>query len=273
MEGLKVRPPAVAGMFYPADREELEALINFVCGEPYTGEKIKAKAVLVPHAGYIYSGKTACEVYKRIEIPEHVVILGPNHTGMGAPVSVYDGDAWETPFGVVEIDREIRDRLLQFYGFEPDEEAHKFEHSLEVQLPFLQKFAERPFKITPIVLSLLRYEDALYVARQMAKVLRDYADNVLIVISSDMSHYIPAEKAAELDRLAIECMEKLDTACLYERVFRYNISMCGVIPAVVGIEVAKALGATKGILVDYTNSGQVTGDYKSVVAYAGMIFV
>jgi len=99
MEGLKVRPPAVAGMFYPADREELEALINFVCGEPYTGEKIKAKAVLVPHAGYIYSGKTACEVYKRIEIPEHVVILGPNHTGMGAPVSVYDGDAWETPFG------------------------------------------------------------------------------------------------------------------------------------------------------------------------------
>ena len=273
MATLKIRPPAVAGMFYPANKTELEDLIDFVCGEPYTGEKIKAKAVLVPHAGYIYSGKTACEVYKRIEIPEHVVILGPNHTGMGAPVSVYDGDAWETPFGIVEIDKEIRDKLLQFYGFEPDEEAHKFEHSLEVQVPFLQKFADRPFKITPIVLSLLRYEDALYVARQMAKVLKEYADNILIVISSDMSHYIPAEKAAELDRLAIECMEKLDTACLYERVFRYNISMCGIIPAVVGIEVAKELGATKGILVDYTNSGQTTGDYNSVVAYAGMIFV
>jgi len=273
MEALKVRPPAVAGMFYPADSRELERLMDYLCGGPYKGEKIKAKAVLVPHAGYIYSGKTACEVYKRIEIPEHVVILGPNHTGMGAPVSVYDGDAWETPFGIVEIDREIRDRLLQFYGFEPDEEAHKFEHSLEVQVPFLQKFAERPFKITPIVLSLLRYEDALYVAKQMAKVLKDYADNVLIVISSDMSHYIPADKAAELDRLAIECMERLDTLCLYKKVFTHNISMCGVIPAVVGIEVAKELGASKGILVDYTNSGEVTGDYNSVVAYAGMIFV
>lgn len=270
---LKVRKPAVAGMFYPADKEELLSLIRFVCGEPYTGERIKAKAVMVPHAGYIYSGKTACEVYKRIEIPEHVVILGPNHTGMGAPVSVYDGDAWETPLGVVEIDKEIRDRLLQFYGFTPDEDAHKFEHSLEVQVPFLQVFAEREFKITPIVLSLLRYDDALYVARQMAKVLKDYADNVLVVISSDMSHYIPADKAKELDMLAIDCLKKLDSACLYERVFKYNISMCGVIPAVVGVEVAKALGAKEGILVDYTNSGMVTGDYNSVVAYAGMIFV
>jgi len=268
-----VREPAVAGTFYPADKEELVALIKYLCGEPYSGEKVKAKAILVPHAGYIYSGKTACEVYKRVEIPKHVVILGPNHTGMGAPVSVYSGDAWETPLGVVEIDKEIRDRLIQFYGFTPDEEAHRFEHSLEVQLPFLQFFAQSEFRITPIVLSLLRYEDALYVARQTVKVLKDYSDDLLVVISSDMSHYIPAERAKELDSLAIECMERLDTACLYERVFRYQISMCGVIPAVVGIEIAKELGATKGVLVDYTNSGQVTGDYSSVVAYAGMIFV
>jgi len=270
---VKVREPAVAGMFYPSQKEELLALISYVCGEPYTGEKLKAKAILVPHAGYIYSGKTACEVYKRIEIPEHVVILGPNHTGMGAPVSVYDGDAWKTPLGIVEIDREIRDRLLNFYGFTPDAEAHKFEHSLEVQVPFLQVFAKKSFKITPIVLSLLRYEDALYVAKQMVKVLKDYTKEVLVVISSDMSHYIPADRAKELDSLAIECMERMDTACLYERVFKYNISMCGVIPAVVGIEVAKELGATKGILIDYTNSGEVTGDYNSVVAYAGMVFV
>jgi len=269
----KVRKPAVAGMFYPAEKEELLNLIKFVCGQPYTGEKIRAKAVLSPHAGYIYSGKTACEVYKRVIIPKHVVILGPNHTGMGAPVSVYDGDAWETPLGIVEIDKEIRDRLISFYGFTPEEEAHKFEHSLEVQLPFLQVFAEGEFKITPIVLSLLRYEDALYVAKQMLKVLKDYADNVLIVISSDMSHYIPAKKAAELDKLAIECMEKMDTACLYANVFKHNISMCGIVPAVVGIDIAKGLGATKGILVDYTNSGQVTRDYNSVVAYAGLIFV
>jgi len=269
----KVRQPAVAGTFYPADREELLALIKFVCGEPYRGEKIKAKTVLVPHAGYIYSGKTACEVYKRIEIPPRVVLLGPNHTGLGAPVSVYSGDYWVTPLGEVEIDKEIRDRLLQFYGFSPDEEAHKFEHSLEVQLPFLQFFAQREFKIVPIVLSLLRYEDALYVAKRLAAAIEPYKDETLIVISSDMSHYIPAEKAKELDVLAIECMEKLDTACLYERVFRYQISMCGVIPAVVGIEAAKLLGAKTGILVDYTNSGQTTGDYSSVVAYAGMIFV
>ncbi|HID79923.1 MAG TPA: AmmeMemoRadiSam system protein B [Aquifex aeolicus] len=269
----KVRQPAVAGTFYPAERDELLALINFVCGEPYVGEKIKAKAVLVPHAGYIYSGKTACEVYKRIEIPPRVVLLGPNHTGLGAPVSVYSGDSWVTPLGEVEIDREIRDKLTKFYGFSLDEDAHKFEHSLEVQLPFLQVFAEREFKITPIVLSLLRYEDALYVANQLSKVLFPYRDETLIVISSDMSHYIPAEKAKELDSLAIECMQKMDTACLYERVFRYQISMCGIIPAVVGIEVAKNLGAKEGKLIDYTNSGQTTGDYSNVVAYAGMIFV
>ncbi|HIP86116.1 MAG TPA: AmmeMemoRadiSam system protein B, partial [Aquifex sp.] len=173
----------------------------------------------------------------------------------------------------VEIDREIRDNLTKFYGFSLDEDAHKFEHSLEVQLPFLQVFAEREFKITPIVLSLLRYEDALYVANQLSKVLFPYRDETLIVISSDMSHYIPAEKAKELDSLAIECMQKMDTACLYERVFRYQISMCGIIPAVVGIEVAKNLGAKEGKLIDYTNSGQTTGDYSNVVAYAGMIFV
>ncbi len=268
----KIREAAVAGTFYPAEREELLKLLSFLCGK-IPSEKVKAKAVLVPHAGYIYSGKTACEVYKRIEIPQHVVILGPNHTGLGAPVSVYSGDAWKTPLGIVEIDKEIRDRLIQIYGFTPDEAAHRFEHSLEVQLPFLQTFAEKPFKITPIVLSLLRYEDAIYVAKQMAKILKDYEDDVLIVISSDMSHYIPASKAEELDALAIECMKKLDSACLYERVFKYNISMCGVIPAVVGMEVAKELGAKEGILVDYTNSGEVTGDYNSVVAYAGMLFV
>ncbi|RTZ59537.1 MAG: AmmeMemoRadiSam system protein B [Gammaproteobacteria bacterium] len=269
----KVRQPAVAGTFYPAEKEELLALINFVCGKPFVGDKIKAKAILVPHAGYIYSGKTACEVYKRIEIPPRVVLLGPNHTGLGAPVSVYSGDFWLTPLGEVEIDREIRESLTEFYGFSLDEDAHKFEHSLEVQLPFLQVFAQKEFKITPIVLSLLRYEDALYVAKQLSKVLSPYRDETLIVISSDMSHYIPAERAKELDSLAIECMEKLDTACLYERVFRYQISMCGIIPAVVGIEVAKTMGAKVGKLIDYTNSGQTTGDYSSVVAYAGMIFV
>ena len=125
----------------------------------------------------------------------------------------------------------------------------------------------------PIVLSLLHYNDAVYIGSQLGKILEPIKEEVLIVISSDMSHYIPAEKAKQLDFMAIECLEKLDTECLYHRVFTYEISMCGVIPAVVGLTALKILGAKKGILIDYTNSGQITGDYSSVVAYAGLIFV
>jgi len=265
-----VRKPAVAGTFYPADPQELKKLLDLLCGEE-PPQKIRAKAILVPHAGYIYSGKTACEVYKRVEIPERVVLLGPNHTGMGEPISVYAGDAWETPFGVVEIDAELREEVLRFPYARADELAHLYEHSLEVQLPFLQRYAKREFKILPIVLAFMEYELAKSFGRFLGEVLKD--KDALIVISTDMSHYIPAQEAKKKDEILISAMERLDTEELYYKALQYNITMCGVIPAVVGIEAAKVLGATRGIVVDYSHSGQVTGDYSQVVAYLGMIFV
>ena len=267
---MQVRQPAVAGTFYPGEKEQLKQLMDLLCG-PEPQEKIRAKAILVPHAGYIYSGKTACEVYKRVEIPSKIVLLGPNHTGYGEPISVYNGDAWKTPFGVVEIDKELRQKVLAYPYAKPDEYAHLYEHSLEVQLPFLQRYAKRNFKILPIVLAFLEYEIAKDFGRFLGEVLK--GEDALIVISSDMSHYIPAEEARKKDEILISAMERLNTEELYFKAIQYNITMCGFIPAVVGIEAAKVLGATKGIVVDYSNSGDTTGDYSQVVAYLGMIFV
>ncbi|WP_457600724.1 AmmeMemoRadiSam system protein B [Hydrogenivirga sp.] len=264
------RKPAVAGTFYPAEVDKLNKLTDLLCGEE-PGEKIDARAVLVPHAGLIYSGKTACEVYKRVRIPERVVLLGPNHTGYGTDISVYPGEAWETPYGEVPIDEELKEKLLQYPKAQPDESAHLYEHSLEVQLPFLFRYAERPFKILPVVLGFLDYDTARDFGRFLGSLLSGL--DALIVISSDMSHYIPAEEARRKDEILISAMERLQTDELYLKRIQYNITMCGFIPAVVGIEAAKVLGARQGVLIDYTNSGEVTGDYERVVAYAGMVFV
>jgi len=267
---MRVREPAVAGTFYPKEREELKKLMDLLCG-PELEEKVRPKAVLVPHAGYIYSGKTACEVYKRIEIPQKVVLLGPNHTGLGEPISVYSGDAWESPYGIVEIDKELREKILKYPYASPDEYAHLYEHSLEVQLPFLQRYAKGEFKILPIVIAFTEYDVARNFGRFLGEVLK--GEDALIVISSDMSHYISAEEARKKDGILISAMERLNTEELYFKAVQYNITMCGVVPAVVGIEAAKVLGATRGIVVDYSNSGDTTGDYSQVVAYLGMIFI
>ncbi len=267
---MRIREPAVAGTFYPKQEEKLRQLINLLCGKE-AEEKVKPKAILVPHAGYIYSGRTACEVYKRIEVPYKVVLLGPNHTGYGKPISVYDGDVWKTPLGNVEIDGELRDKVLSYPYAEPDERAHVYEHSLEVQLPFLQRYAKREFKILPIVLAFLEYEIARDFGRFLGKVLRN--EDALIVISSDMSHYIPAEEAKKKDEILISAMERMNTEELYFKAIQYNVTMCGLVPAVVGIEAARILGAKRGVVIDYSNSGDTTGDYSEVVAYLGMIFV
>ena len=260
----------MAGTFYPEQAQSLSRLLDLLCGEE-EAQKIDAKAVLVPHAGLIYSGRTACAVYKRVRIPERVILLGPNHTGYGSDISVYPGGVWETPLGEVEIDSELLERVLEYPHARADESAHLYEHSLEVQLPFLLKYAERPFKILPIILGYLDYERARDFGRFLGEVLRDR--NALIVISSDMSHYISADEARKKDEILISAMERLQTDELYLKRVQYNITMCGFIPAVVGIEAGKVLGVRQGILIDYSHSGEVTGDYDRVVAYAGMVFV
>ncbi len=263
------RKPAVAGTFYPASRDELARLLDLLCGSE-EGEKIEAKAVLVPHAGLVYSGKTACAVYKKVLIPERVLLLGPNHTGYGPDISVYPGMAWETPFGEVPLDEELKEAVLSYPKARADETAHLYEHSLEVQLPFLIRYAEKPFRILPIVLGHLDYETTQDFGRFLAEALSDVP--AFIVISSDMSHYIPAREAEKKDMILISAMERLATDELYYKRLQYNITMCGFIPASVGIAAAKALGARRGILIDYSHSGEVTGDYNEVVAYVGMIF-
>lgn len=264
------RKLAVAGIFYPSERESLRDLLSSLCGEE-PQEKLRAKAVLVPHAGLIYSGKTACAVYRSVLIPERIVLLGPNHTGLGAEISVYPGEAWESPYGDVLVDEELREKVVQYPYASPDEDAHLYEHSLEVQLPFLFRYAEHPFQILPITLGFLSYERARDFGRFLGGLLEGL--DALIVISSDMSHYVPAEEAKRKDRILLSAMEKLQTEELYFKRISYNVSMCGFVAAVVGIEASKVLGARKGILVDYTNSGEVSGDWDRVVAYAGMLFL
>ncbi len=266
-----VRYPAVAGQFYPGTPQELEMFLSSFCRRDIP--KLKAKAVIVPHAGYIYSGKVAGETYSRVEIPENAVIMGPNHTGLGRPASVFPDGVWITPLGEVPVNEEFAGELCKHYPYEPDTTAHIYEHSLEVQVPFLQFCSgyREDLKIVPVVFQHLSYSDCLEAGRALSEVVSTSGEDTLIVISTDFSHYVSQETAKELDSIAIEAILELNPEELYKRVHYYNISMCGVIPATVGLIAAKELGATGAELVMYRTSGDVTGDYDQVVGYAGII--
>ncbi len=264
-----VRYPAVAGQFYPGTVEELRLFLDSFCRRELP--KVKAKAVIVPHAGYIYSGKVAGEAYSRVEIPADCVVMGPNHTGLGKPASVFPEGVWLTPLGEVPVNREIAYELVERYPFEADTTAHIYEHSLEVQVPFLQHCSgyREDLSIVPVVFQHLSYSDCVSAGEALAEVLEER--DALIVISTDFSHYVSQQMAEKLDSLAIDAILNLDPEELYRRVHSYNISMCGVIPATVGITAAKLLGAKSSELVMYRTSGDVTGDYSQVVGYAGII--
>jgi len=266
-----VRYPAVAGQFYPGTPSELRTYLESFCRKDLP--KVKAKAVIVPHAGYIYSGRVAGETYSRVVIPATNVVMGPNHTGLGRPVSVYPGGVWITPLGEVPVNQEVVEELVKRPPFEADPTAHIYEHSLEVQVPFLQHCSgyREDLSIVPIVFQHIPYSECVRAGEGLAEVLSSLEEESLIVISTDFSHYVTQEEAEKLDSLAIEAILKLDPEELYRRVHAYNISMCGVIPATVGLIAAKLLGATGAELVMYRTSGDVTGDYSQVVGYAGII--
>lgn len=265
-----VRYPAVAGQFYPGTREELQTFLESLCTESLP--KIKAKAVVVPHAGYVYSGKVAGETYGRVEIPTNNVVMGPNHTGLGKPAAVFPEGVWVTPLGDVEINETFTEELVNFYPFEADSAAHLYEHSLEVQVPFLQFCSQNGnVKIVPIVFQHLSLDDCFKAGESLAKVISQLDEDTLIVISTDFSHYVPQDVAKRLDSMAIESIINLNPEELYLKVLRYNITMCGFIPATVGLVAAKELGAKGAELVEYRTSGDVTGDYGQVVGYGGII--
>ncbi len=267
------REPAVAGRFYPASpavlRRDVAAwLAGDADGKEAVAAPLPAIGVLVPHAGYPYSGRVAGATYARVAVPDRAVVLCPNHTGLGERISAWPGGGWRTPLGRVPVDRELTGDLVEGGFAAADVEAHLDEHALEVQLPFLQARCPE-VAIAALCLGPLPWprceELGLAVARAAGR------RKALVVASSDMSHYVPADVAREKDRLALERVLALDPRGLHEVVSRERITMCGVVPATVMLVAALAMGARRAELVGYATSGDVTGDDSSVVGYAGVV--
>jgi len=264
-----IRQPVVAGQFYPDSPSQLKEMIQGMVDEK--AEKEEVIGLLSPHAGYIYSGPVAGATISRIKFKDTFIIIGPNHTGMGRPLSIMTEGVWKTPLGEVEIDSELAKQILATSSYlEEDSGAHQYEHSIEVQLPFLQYF-KKDFKLVPIILSFSTGATYKEIGRELAKAIKALNKEVIIIASSDMTHYEPQESAQWKDNQAIEAILDLDEDELLRRVDELRISMCGYAPAVSLISAAKELGAKRAELVRYQTSGDTTGDYASVVGYAGII--
>ena len=267
-----VRTPAVAGRFYPDDPTRLLREIDGYISTPQT--PISALGCVAPHAGYMYSGHVAGAVYARLEIPEHCIILCPNHTGRGVPLSIMTATAWQTPLGEVAPSTELASALLKrFPRLEEDSAAHRGEHGIEVQLPFLQ--VQQPnLHIVPIAVGTSDFRVLRELGEAIAGVVgeREEADQkILIIASSDMNHYESDAITRVKDQKAIDRVLALDALGLWEVVMREDISMCGFGPTVAMLTAAKILGATKATLVRYATSGDVSGDRDRVVGYAGIV--
>ena len=264
-----IREAIVAGKFYPASPDKLKEMTMDMMDKKAARQD--AIGLVSPHAGYIYSGAVAGAAISRIKLKDTFIIMGPNHTGMGRPFSIMTDGAWRTPLGDVNIDTELARRILASSKYlEEDIEAHRFEHSIEVQLPFLQYFG-RQFRLVPIVLSCADITVYSEIGRAIAVAVRDLDRKAVIIASSDMTHYEPHDSARKKDDMAIEAILELDEVKLLKRVKDFNISMCGYAPVVSLVTAARELGADKAELVKYQTSGDASGDYSSVVGYAGII--
>jgi len=263
-----IRPPAVAGQFYPEDQDQLRAQVDRLLDR--TAAKQPARGILCPHAGYVYSGATAGKVFSRVEIPARIVLLGVNHRGIGSPFAIDRRGRWRTPLGAVDIDEPLADKLLAAApDLNDDPGAHAPEHSLEVELPFLQRL-RADVKIVPIILGSHRLTILRAIGEAIGKVLQEERAPVLLLSSSDMNHYEDQETAERKDTMAIQAILALDPQRLMDVCEDHNITMCGIAPTCVMLYAAKALGATRAELIDHTTSGEATGDFSSVVGYAGM---
>ena len=262
------RQPLVANQFYPEDPFFLlNALKELV---PQVKHKEKVIAAVSPHAGYIYSGATAGKTLGRIIIPEDVIILGPNHHGRGESIALMASGTWQMPLGDVPINSKLAELVLNNSNLINDDEiAHRFEHSLEVQVPFLQ-YLQKNLTITPLVISRISFDQCQELGLALARAINQYAKPVLILASTDMTHYESRETAGRQDQLAIDRILALDAQGLYETVLGQGITMCGVIPTTITLIAAQALGATRAELVQYTDSGEASGDTSQVVGYAGL---
>jgi MEMO1 family protein len=268
-----IRQPAVAGRFYPRDPIDLRADVeSYLSQVPLSDEApLPAIGCIAPHAGYMYSGHVAGAVFSRIEIPVRCIVLCPNHTGIGCALAIMSQGAWETPLGEIPIDAELAGELkLHFPALEEDSSAHRAEHAVEVELPFLQ-IRQPHSAFVPIALGTSNFNLLEQLGHVMAEVVKTQKNPVLIVASSDMNHYESDVITRAKDHRAIERMLTLDARGLYDVVREQNITMCGLGPAVTMITAARQLGAKSAELVKYATSGDVSGDRDLVVGYAGLV--
>ncbi len=264
-----IRKPVVSGQFYPQSPSELKEMIGGMIDDK--AEKEEIIGLVLPHAGYIFSGPVAGATISRIKFKDTFIILGPSHTGMGKPFSIMTEGAWQTPLGDIQIDSELARQILAGSShLEDDLLAHQYEHSIEVQLPFLQYF-KSDINLVPIVLSHTAGATYKEIGRELAGAIKNSGKGVIILASSDMTHYEPQEAAQRKDNQAIAAILNLDEDELLRRVSELKISMCGYAPVVSLISAAKELGAKEAELISYRTSGDTSGDYSSVVGYAGII--
>lgn len=270
MKNPEVRIPAVAGQFYESSAEGLKKQIGALVDTKK--QRRDVIGCVLPHAGYVYSGKVAGETVSCINIKDRVILVGPNHTGFGTEFSIMAKGTWRTPLGDVKIDPTLAGAILKNFKFaKEDKLAHLYEHSLEVELPFLQYFGS-DFEIVPIAIMSQDLSKLKELGRAIAKAIEESVkkDCVMIVASSDMTHYESEEQAKKKDNEAIKAILELDEDKLMERVNKFDISMCGVAPVAAMLTAAKSLGAREAALIKYQTSGDVTQDKKSVVGYAGI---
>jgi MEMO1 family protein len=268
-----LRLPAVAGQFYPGNPKELTALLREYTKEEKPQEKVRVRACLVPHAGYMYSGAVAGAVFARIALPKKILALGVRHYPRGEAQAILSEGAWRTPLGDVPIETPLAERLKKNCpALREDHVPHSHEHSLEVELPFLQVLSPG-FSFVPVAIGTLRYEELCETGAGIANALAEADEEIVMVTSSDMNHYEDDETTRRKDEKAIECMLKMDAKGLYDVCRAERISMCGLGPAVAMLTAMNNFGVQKAELVRYATSGDITGNRNEVVGYAGMIFV
>ncbi|MGD0885659.1 MAG: AmmeMemoRadiSam system protein B [Thermodesulfovibrionales bacterium] len=265
------RKPAVAGQFYQETPAKLSHQVRQYVTDTLPREN--ALGILSPHAGLIYSGPVAGAVYSRITLPETFLLIGPNHTGLGERLSLMAKGEWEIPTAILAIDERLSRRLVaNVPGISSDTQAHLFEHSLEMQLPFIAYFS-KDSKIVPLTIMSATLDECKEVGEGIAKSIREVPYPVVIVASSDMSHYVSDDTARKKDNMAIDRILSLDPDGLYKTIQKEQISMCGYLPTAIMLYAAKYLGAREAKIIKYTTSAEISGDYDYVVGYAGVIIV
>lgn len=267
-----LRLPAVSGRFYPSDPAELTALVRQYTQVDQNAAPTHVKACLVPHAGYVYSGPVAGAVYARVILPKKILILGVRHYPHGEKAAILSNGAWRTPLGDAPIDEPLAEALRAACPLlREDSVAHETEHSLEVQIPFLQ-ILQPGFTFAPIALGTARFEDLVTVGDAIGRVIASSGEEVLLLTTSDLNHYEDDKTTRVKDHKAIDQILALDARGLYDTCRNEAISMCGLGPTVAMLTALKTMGGARAELVRYATSGDVSGDYSTVVGYAGMLF-